>query len=191
MSPAWLAKRNSLVLQTEKLLKEHKLTGWSVNFDDALSRAGRCNHTTKTITYSKHFMLASSDEVAANTVFHEIAHAIAGPHHGHDKTWKVIFTKLGGNGKRTTELPSSLVSTEKFKWVGVCSNCNAKHGQQRSPQSVWACAACDAQAEQRLYKWFKDGEPVELAAMSAKYIEKFENLVQQGVINPKELSWLQ
>jgi len=37
------------------------------------------------------------------TVLHEIAHAIAGVHHHHDKVWVNCCKSIGGNGKRLAE----------------------------------------------------------------------------------------
>ena len=37
------------------------------------------------------------------TVLHEIAHAIAGATHHHDKVWVACCKRIGGNGKRLAE----------------------------------------------------------------------------------------
>ena len=49
----------------------------------------------KKISFSRNFIKNSSKEDIQDTILHEIAHAIVGPKHGHDKVWKAMASKLG------------------------------------------------------------------------------------------------
>ena len=53
-------------------------------------------------TYNLKFIKQHLDDidVIKSIVLHEIAHAIVGGHHNHDKVWKDCCINLGGNGKR-------------------------------------------------------------------------------------------
>lgn len=53
-------------------------------------------------TYNLKFIKEHLDDVDTikSIVLHEIAHAIVGNNHNHDKVWKDCCINLGGNGKR-------------------------------------------------------------------------------------------
>ena len=58
-----------------------------------------------------------AQEDIQDTILHEIAHAIVGPKHGHDKVWKVMASKLGCSAKRCHTLEFS-----DYKWIRFCAN---------------------------------------------------------------------
>lgn len=53
-------------------------------------------------TYNLKFIKEHLDDIDTikSIVLHEIAHAIVGNRHNHDKVWKDCCINLGGNGKR-------------------------------------------------------------------------------------------
>lgn len=84
-------KISALVLST---LDEYEISGWSVIFSRERNRMGYCNYTTKEIVISRRVILTCWKQ-AVDTALHEVAHAIVGPQHGHDSTWKAAARKLG------------------------------------------------------------------------------------------------
>ena len=52
--------------------------------------------------FNNKYINANLDNIEAikKTVLHEIAHAIVGYSHGHDKVWVSCCKSIGGNGKR-------------------------------------------------------------------------------------------
>ena len=72
------------------LMARHRLTDWHLTFDDAKTRAGVCRPARKEIGLSRPLIRLYSPEQVTETVLHEIAHALAGPGHGHDRKWRTI-----------------------------------------------------------------------------------------------------
>jgi predicted SprT family Zn-dependent metalloprotease len=70
-------------------MKKWNLTGWAFAFNNRLTRAlGRCCYTKRLIELSTSYVEDNTLETIMDTIRHEIAHALAGPSHGHDEVWK-------------------------------------------------------------------------------------------------------
>lgn len=120
-----------------ELMDEHGLHDWSLAFDRAMKRAGCTRFSTREISLSRHItQLCSADDVR-ETILHEIAHALVGPKHNHDATWKATCQRIGGT-------PSvRMVNGPKIDgvWVGICP---AGHtvNRHRRPARALSCATC-------------------------------------------------
>lgn len=180
-SPSWFALRRKLELDTQKLLTDRKLTGWKVIFEHSISRAGRCRHDEKTISYGVPFLLYASDAERANTVLHEVAHAITGAGHGHELTWKNNFLKLGGNGSVSSHYPDSIYTEANFTWLGTCPTCKDRTGMNNAPETVWGCAKCPktVAVENRVYSWAFNGVAVAPHSVSPEYSSNFTKLAKE------------
>ena len=89
--------------------------GWTFGFDLAPSRAGVCRYSEKRIDLSVSYCLAATRAEIEDTILHEIAHAIVGPRHNHDATWKAKAREIGCVGERCHRVQHSVP-----KWVGEC-----------------------------------------------------------------------
>ena len=69
-------------------MNKHGLVDWALDLDYAKVRAGACFFREKRISFSRNFIKKSSEEDIQDTILHEIAHALVGPKHGHNKVWK-------------------------------------------------------------------------------------------------------
>lgn len=89
------------------MMNDHGLTarGWTFHFDNAQRRLGLCKHSQRQITVSRYMTEAATREQFANTMTHEIAHALVGPGHGHGPIWKAKARSLGHSGDRTSLNP--------------------------------------------------------------------------------------
>ena len=108
--------KNFLTLARSEMDK-NKLFDWNVELDFAKVRAGACHFNEKKISFSRKFVTNSSEKDIKDTILHEIAHALVGPTHGHDKVWKEMALKLGCSAKRCHTLEFS-----DYKWVRFCTN---------------------------------------------------------------------
>ena len=84
----------------EYLLEVHGLDDWEVTYDNAKRRAGICHFTTRTVGLSAPLAAVHSEDDVRDTILHEIAHALVGPAHGHDATWRSMARRIGCSGER-------------------------------------------------------------------------------------------
>jgi len=91
---------------TRQKLAEYKLTGWHVrmSLDDKVSFLGLCIHKDKVIMLNAHHVDIHPDWEVKDTILHEVAHAIVGPLHGHDKVWEAKAIELGAKPEACSHL---------------------------------------------------------------------------------------
>ncbi|GAA3344997.1 hypothetical protein GCM10020358_50400 [Amorphoplanes nipponensis] len=149
-------------LATE-LLDRHGLAGWRLVFDNARTRAGVCRSDRREIGLSRHLMSLYSAEQVTETVLHEIAHAMAGPRHGHDRVWRTIARRIGCSGQRCMPADAPRVDGA---WEGVCA-AGHRTTAHRRPIRVRSCPGCSATFDpDALYSWTFRGRP---APMHPRY----------------------
>ena len=98
-------------------MDKNGLLDWRLELDFAKVRAGACHFGENKITFSRNFIKNSDQDDIQDTILHEIAHALVGPQHGHDKVWKQKARELGCSAKRCHSLEFS-----NYKWIRFCPN---------------------------------------------------------------------
>ena len=98
-------------------MNKYGLKDWDLDLDFAKVRAGACYFREKKISFSRNFIKNAHQEDINDTILHEIAHALVGPKHGHNKVWKEMALKLGCSAKRCHTLEFS-----NYKWTRFCVN---------------------------------------------------------------------
>lgn len=111
---------------------------WSFGFDNAKTRAGLCNYSTKRITVSRYLAARYEDDEIHQILLHEVAHALAGSRAGHGPKWRVIAADLGYEGKR---VHNGKAADELAPWVGTCPSGHL-HYRYRKPSRPLSCGAC-------------------------------------------------
>ena len=111
---------------------------WTFGFDNAKTRAGLCNFTTKRISVSKYLAARYDDDEIHQVLLHEVAHAMAGSRAGHGARWKAQALELGYEGKRTHD---GAIADELAPWVGTCPRGHV-HYRYRQPKRMLACGRC-------------------------------------------------
>lgn len=140
-----------------RLLREHSLDDWRVVADHAKTRAGACRFRTKTISLSRPLTALHDEELVRDTILHEIAHALVGPTHGHDRVWRATARQIGCSGERLVSADAPRVEGD---WRGQCA---AGHEitRHRRPQRVVSCSQCCRTFSPRhLITWTYRGRPV-------------------------------
>lgn len=120
------------------LISLHLDDSWSFGFDNAKTRAGLCNYTTKRISVSRYLAARYEDDEIHQVLLHEVAHAMAGSRAGHGPRWKSIARSIGYEGKR---LHDGAVAEELAPWVGTCPAGHVVH-RYRKPTRPLSCAKC-------------------------------------------------
>jgi predicted SprT family Zn-dependent metalloprotease len=128
---------------------------WTFGFNSRRLAAGVCKFSKVRIELSRPWVLVNSETAVRMTVLHEIAHALAGPHHGHDSHWQRIAIALGDDGQRCT---GDDTVAPPAPWVGTCSNGHVakayrKPSTRRLMSSCGRCSRTYSPAHQ--YTWRK------------------------------------
>jgi predicted SprT family Zn-dependent metalloprotease len=118
--------------------------GWMFMFDRAAKRFGRCNYTRKLITLSHTLVELNIEAVVEQTILHEVAHAVVGPHHGHGPVWRRKAIEIGHTGNRCY---GENVATPKklgiHPWNLVCDTCGSKYPRLKRTSRTFSCTKCN------------------------------------------------
>jgi len=162
--------RREALAMAEDLVRRHGLTGWRVQLDTAKRRAGVCRFEDRVIGLSGPLTELHSEADVRDTVLHEIAHALVGPAHGHDSTWRATAVRIGCSGKRCVDGDAPRVAGA---WLGVCPAGHVKD-RHRRPERVMSCGLCSRRfAVEHVYTWTYRGRP---AAMHPNYLAELAAL---------------
>ncbi len=153
-----------------RLVREHGLDGWSVRLDRAKTRAGVCRFAERSIGLSKPLTAVHSEAEVRDTVLHEIAHALVGPQHGHDRVWRAKALEIGSSGERCVSSQSPRISGD---WVGVCP-AGHETTRHRRPTRVTSCSRCLSRFSlEHLMSWTYRGRRT---SMHPRYLAELEQL---------------
>lgn len=156
------------------LMDEHGLTAWTFAFDDAARRAGLCDHTRSRISLSARLIALYAEPEVRDTVLHEVAHALVGPRHGHDATWRATAVRIGCTGRRCVAPDAPVVDGP---WTGVCP-AGHRSTRFRHPARPMSCTRCSRRFDARhLVAWTYRGRVVPLGA---RYENELRALLAQG-----------
>lgn len=135
------------------LMNDHGLNTWQLKFGRAKNTAGSCR--TGLITLSAHCMSLYSEKEVRDTVLHEIAHALAGPGHGHDYVWRAKCIEIGGTGAQyvSKEAPRPVA-----KYTGTCPNGHQTQRHARSDKMFRvSCSRCAPYFDPKFkYTWVEN-----------------------------------
>ncbi len=112
-------REQAAITMCREVLGRHNLTSWHVQLDNAVSRTGLASSSRRTISLSRHFIRLNEPERWMQTILHEVAHAIVGTSHGHDRIWRAKLLEIGGDGRRTSSTKTTNVVPAK--WIATCS----------------------------------------------------------------------
>ena len=91
---------------------------WTFRWTRAKREFGHCDYTFRTIALSKPLTELNDEPQVRDVILHEIAHAMAGPDHGHDAVWKAVARDLGAQPTRCYN--GDTVATPPKPWMGYC-----------------------------------------------------------------------
>ena len=115
---------------------------YTFKYDRAIKRFGSCNHSSKLITLSTKLTELNSEEEVKNTLLHEIAHALAGPHHGHDWLWAAHCRRLGIEPRRCYDGDKINKPLQDYHYKATCPNCGREVYRIRRPKRLTSCGRC-------------------------------------------------
>ena len=112
---------------------------WSATFDLAAGRAAICYFKEKLICLAVSYCMTAPEDELIDTVLHEVAHALVGPQHNHDRVWKLAARRIGCTAERCTA-----VTHTAGKWIGRCQCARPilRKRLTRSIRTTGRCAVC-------------------------------------------------
>lgn len=136
-----------------RVMNEFGLSDWSFGWDNARRRLGACHYGDCRITMSRHFVRMNGGAELRETLLHEVAHALVGPGHGHDRVWRAMARRVGATPRACgmADMPPGNV-------VAVCGGCLKSYRRHRRPRAGvrhW-CRRCGP--ERGLLTWAVAGE---------------------------------
>ncbi len=158
------------------LLRQHGLGEWSLVFDRAKRRAGSCRYADRTLTLSTPLTLLYDEAEVRDTLLHEIAHALAGPQHGHDEVWRATARRVGCSAQRCVSPDAPRVPGD---WQGRCPQGHTAE-RYRRPTRLLLCSRCRQRpVPERVLEWTFRGSTVpmhpsyaaELAALAGPRVD--------------------
>ncbi|CAM3588079.1 SprT-like domain-containing protein [Nocardioides zeicaulis] len=159
-----------------RLRDEHGLDGWRIELDRAKRRAGVCRHGSRTIGLSAALTELHDEAEVRETILHEIAHALAGPRHQHDATWRAIAISIGSNGERCVREDAPRVLGD---WRGACGG-GHEFDRHRRPERVLLCRRCDSgDTDARIIQWTYRGRFV---TMHPSYTAELRRLMSSAPV---------
>ena len=144
------ARQAAIEKKAEALLCQYDLyaQGWRFAWNKRKRAFGLCDYRAKTIELSTPLFALTTDESAADTLLHELAHAIAPRGAGHGPQWRAACRLVGANPERC-KLASQAMSVENvaihvasFKYTMTCPRCAYSCGQSRAPKTGVCCGVC-------------------------------------------------
>lgn len=154
----------------ERLLAQHGLDDWTLTFDRAKRRAGVTRFGARTIGLSAPLTRLHDEPDVRDTILHEIAHALVGPGHAHDRVWQARARALGASPERC--LPED-VPRVPGDWLGVCPDGHVR-ARHRRPERLLSCPDCrPGFSAQHLFQWTFRGRP---AHMHPNYVAELRAL---------------
>ncbi len=115
-------------------LKKHNLKGWTFGWAKTRRRLGVCKYRAKRIEIAEYYARHNPRESVLDTLFHEIAHAVAGPSAGHGPVWKAVAIRLGARPRACEDSEEAVV--EPGDWQAICPSCNKTVHLYRQPRSL-------------------------------------------------------
>jgi len=106
----------------EALLSEFGLNGWVIALDKrATRRFGQCRRRQHTIGLTEALVKLNTRAEVEDVIRHEIAHALVGDGHGHDRVWKLKCIEVGARPERCYD---ESVVTPPRRYTLTCPDCD-------------------------------------------------------------------
>lgn len=133
------------VIRACELMVESGLGDWKIELNKKRTSLAETYQHQKTIKYSRYFLIKATKEDLEGVSYHEIAHALLGAGHGHDKTFRELCTRLAG----TDKYASRQVDIPLRRYRYTCPNCGASGGKNIKRQFV--CGKCSKRGKTSIF----------------------------------------
>lgn len=126
----------SLLISTQ-LMIANGLDNWTVKLHTRRTVLADCYYSQRAIRYSRYFLTVATKEQIEGVTLHEIAHALVGTGHGHDRKWREKSLEIGSG----TVYAKSKVNIPVHKYKLTCPECGKESGANRMRRGYY-CNSC-------------------------------------------------
>lgn len=129
--------------EARETMDGYGLNEWDLQFDNAVRVLGVCVTATKTLVFSRRFIVTNTEGQMRDTILHEIAHALNFEQNGllcHGSEWRALALEMGCTA---TEKAHGRPHP-KAKYEATCTECgshSARHRRTRDHDNM-ACGPC-------------------------------------------------
>ena len=134
---------DALELAKSLMLKYHVPENCRLELSRQKKALGKCSWRSiapgfyaATIYISYYFIESNNEEEIKETILHEIAHVISGPHHGHDFHWRMICRQVGCKPERCA---GNEIKTTPGRYVATCPTCGEVYYAYRLGKKIQCC----------------------------------------------------
>lgn len=131
---------NKAFALAQNMMNDHGLIGWRVAHRNYKSTGAVTYFSSKTIGFSAALIAKWTEDEFRQIVLHEIAHALVGHGHGHDRVWAAKARSIGYTGGRTHSLP-----TAEHRWIVDCPECGVLGRRHNRARRAMFCGVCKSQ----------------------------------------------
>lgn len=120
------------LLRATDIMIAHGLGDWGVGYHRKLRSLADCSDTHRRIRYNKTFLAIATEEQLVGVTLHEVAHALVGARHHHDRVWSEKVIEIGGDRSFAKSKYDGLVFPYRYKLTcpecGTITHSNHKRG---------------------------------------------------------------
>lgn len=119
------------------LMQKHGLRFWTFAFNNRTTSLGLCDYTSRKIYYSRVYLDLDAEQIA-DTILHEIAHALT-PGNGHGYLWKKKCTEIGCKPERLANVKRRV----KYRYKAICRGCGTVYQRTSiGKNATYSCPKC-------------------------------------------------
>lgn len=136
-------KYSQALIRGAELMMKHGLKDWTVKLHSKRRVLADCGYRSRTIRYSKHFLMIATPEQLEGVTLHEIAHALVGPGHGHDLVFKQKVIEIGGDPNYSHKSVDGIKMPYKYNLE--CPECGSTSHSNFNKKYI--CGHCDREGK--------------------------------------------
>lgn len=129
-------KIEDCILIVKQLLADNNLDNWDIKINRRRLTLARTFHHTKTLYFSKFFLVITNEEQLRSIALHEIAHALAGPGNAHGDKFVKLYQSICKESIHKYPVSDIVIS----KYITKCPVCN-NIGTANNKKPVY-CSKC-------------------------------------------------
>jgi predicted SprT family Zn-dependent metalloprotease len=116
------------------LLDQHGVEDFRVALSGRMTRTyGICDFRNREVRISRQLAAINDRSVTEDVIRHEVAHALAGPGHGHGPKWREMCSVTGAEPRACIRTDEIATVKKAQPWKATCDACGEVAGRRTKP----------------------------------------------------------